>query len=392
MHQNYLLENLSNSERHETLKAFIVEKIQKAGGGIPFSEYMQYALYTPNLGYYMVHPDIFGEKEGKDFTTAPEISSLFGQTLANVCHAILKEIPHAVILELGAGTGKLAEDLLNALDKLGTLPEAYWIFDPSLNLREKQQERLAAHTTNKKTSLKWLEELPKKPFCGIVIANEVLDAMPAQRFQITDKECFELFVTYRDEVFQEEYRVTQDSAILRLAEHIRAQNSPEILKVRPYQSERLPELASFFKTLSHSLEKGAVLLIDYGFPRHEFYHPDRYMGTLMCHQQQRAHADPYHDVGLQDITTHVDFTDVAEKADEAGFSIAGYTQQAAFLMNAGILSLSSSSLSFLETKKALQLLTSPSEMGELFKVIALTKALDLYPFPGFEHFDKRRSL
>ena len=372
------------SQRHEALKAFIIEKIREAGGGIPFSEYMQHSLYTPELGYYMAHPNIFGATEEKDFVTAPEVSSLFGQTLANVCHAILKEMPHAVILELGAGSGKLAMDLLEALEKLGTLPEAYWIYDVSPALRDEQKERLNSQAI----PVKWLEKLPEQPFCGIVIANEVLDAMPAQKFQVGDKECFECFVTYRDGIFQEEYRPTQDLDIQQLGHYIREGNSPEILKARPYQSERLPELTSFFNTLSASLQQGAVLLIDYGFPRHEFYHPDRHMGTLMCHQRQRTHADPYHQVGLQDITTHVDFTDVAEKAFDAGFAVAGYTQQAAFLMNAGILLLAE----HIKTKTEIQLLTSPSEMGELFKVMALTKALNISPFPGFEHFDKRHSL
>lgn len=377
----------SEIQRHETLKAFIVEKITKTDG-IPFSEFMHDVLYTPQLGYYMVHPHIFGGTEENDFITAPELSPLFGQSIANICHTILKQMPDAIILELGAGSGKLAEDILVALEKLGTLPKAYWILDPSTGLREKQQERLKS----KFLPVEWLDDLPTKPFRGIIIANEVLDAMPAQRFQITDKECFEGFVTYRDNKFENEYRKTNDKYIEQLAHYIREQTGEETLKVRPYQSERSPHLKTFFESLSGSLEAGVALFMDYGFPRHEFYHPDRYMGTLMCHQRQKTHDDPYHQVGLQDITTHVDFTDVAEKATDAGFSVAGYTQQAAFLMNAGLLSLYKEQTASLQAKTAIDLLTSPSEMGELFKVMALTKNLDLFPFPGFEHFDKRRSL
>ncbi len=396
MQKNYYSEH----ERHETLKAFIREKIQQAGGDIPFVDYMQYALYTPELGYYMAHPHIFGGNEQKDFITAPEISPLFGQTLAQVCSAILEKISEGVILEFGAGTGKLAEDVLNVLDKQGKLPRAYWIVDPSPHLREIQRQRLDNHPAREKIELKWFDKLPDGPFAGIVIANEVLDALPAQRFQITDTHCFEAFVTYHEGGFQEEYQMSHDPAIEQLAQHIRAENSLEVLKVRPYQSERLPGLKTFFKTLSAALKQGVVLLMDYGFPRHEFYHPDRYMGTLMCHQQQRAHIDPYREVGLQDITTHVDFTDVAEQASDTGFDIAGYTQQAAFLMNAGLLSLctheniavGANNIRPFEAKTALHLLTSPSEMGELFKVMALTKAIDLFPFPGFEHFDKRHTL
>lgn len=373
--------------RHEMLKTLIAEKIVKKDG-IPFSEYMQDALYAPELGYYMAHPHIFGSTEDADFITAPEISPLFAQSLANVCQKILQQIPDAVILELGAGSGKLAEDLLHALDKLGVTPKAYWILDLSTGLRAKQQERLK----NQTIPIEWLDHLPKKPFKGIIIANEVLDAMPAQRFQVTGKESFELFVNYDDNHFQEEYRKTDDKEITQLAEYIRGQIPAEVLEIRPYQSERLPQLKSFFTSLSASLDTGVALFIDYGFPRHEFYHPDRYMGTLMCHQRQKTHPDPYHQVGLQDITTHVDFTDVAERAVDAGFSVAGYTQQAAFLMNAGLLSLYMKGDSSLQLKTALDLLTSPSEMGELFKVMALTKNIDIFPFPGFESFDKRQNL
>jgi SAM-dependent MidA family methyltransferase len=377
----------SEIHRHETLKAFIAEKMAKKGG-IPFYEYMHDALYTPDLGYYMAHPHIFGSTEEQDFITAPEVSALFGQSLANVCQKILKHIPNGVILELGAGSGKLAEDLLNALDKLGTTPKAYWILDPSTGLRAKQQDRLK----NQTIPIEWLDKLPETPFVGIIIANEVLDAMPAQRFQVTGKETFELFVTHDGDNFQEEYRSTNDSEITQLAEYIREQTPEALLEIRPYQSERLPQLKSFFNSLSASLDTGVALFIDYGFPRHEFYHPDRYMGTLMCHQRQKTHPDPYHQVGLQDITTHVDFTDVAERAIDAGFSVAGYTQQAAFLMNAGLLSLYSEYATSLQLKTAMDLLTSPSEMGELFKVMALTKNIDIFPFPGFESFDKRRHL
>ena len=379
--------HFSDNQRHETLKTFIIEKIAEKKG-ISFTEYMHDVLYTPELGYYMAHPNIFGSTEEKDFITAPELSSLFGESLANVCHAILKNMPDAVILELGAGSGKLAQDLLAALEKLGSSPKAYWILDPSTGLKTKQQERLKNHHI----PIEWLDKLPEKPFKGIVIANEVLDAFSAQRFQVTDKDCFELFVTYQDNKFQEEYRKNQDKDLLKLAEYIREQNPSDLLKIRPYESERLPQLTSFFESLWASLESGVALFIDYGFPRHEFYHPDRYMGTLMCHQRQKTHPDPYHQIGLEDITTHVDFTDVAEKAQEAGFSIAGYTQQAAFLMNAGILSLYMENPASLQLKTALDLLTSPSEMGELFKVMVLTKNCDIYPFPGFEFFDKRQSL
>lgn len=383
---------LSDSERSEQLKIIIAEKIQKAAGRISFTDYMESVLYTPTLGYYMVHPRIFGATEQTgDFITAPEISPLFGQTLAQACHKILKEMPEAVILELGAGSGKLALDLMQSLEALGTPPQAYWILDPSPILREKQQELL---NSNNIQCIKWLEKLPDTPFCGIIIANEVLDAMPVQRFKITPNECFETYVKYKNGIFQDDNIPTEEPAIQILAEKIRQQIPSDILQRRPYESERLPALTPFFQSLFSSLEQGAIFLIDYGFPQHEFYHPDRYMGTLMCHYQQRANIDPYQHLGLQDITAHVDFTDVAERAVNAGFALAGYTQQSAFLMNSGLLSLIQTNLEThsIHSKNAIHLLTSPSEMGELFKVMALTKELDIYPFPGFEQFDKRHTL
>ena len=206
--------HLSNNQRHETLKSFIVDKIREAGGEIPFSQYMEYALYTPELGYYMAHPHIFGGTQGKDFITAPEISALFGQSLANVCDVLLKNMPDAVILELGAGTGKLAEDLLDALEKRGTRPKAYWIVDPSPQLREQQKERLKKQSV----PIEWFDELPQQSFCGIVIGNEVLDAMPAQCFQVTDKSCFELFVKENNGQFEETYKMSSDPGVQDLAE------------------------------------------------------------------------------------------------------------------------------------------------------------------------------
>ena len=416
------------------LRDLIIQKIQETRS-IPFSEFMDMALYTPEKGYYMANPKIFGATESTgDFTTSPEISPLFGQTLAQACHKILKDMPNAIILELGAGSGKLAVDLIKTLEQLGTPPEAYWILDPSLMLREKQKEKLTKELNalknfpEWKNKLKWLDKLPEEPFCGIVIANEVLDAMPAQRFMVTENAYFETYVTYdaQKDIFEDNYELTDDPEIHRLAEYIRTNtmgakpdsceipltgahkgNAPTEIEVTEspvkvtensvkyihnyYQSERIPALKPFFHDLFASLEKGAVFLIDYGFPRHEFYHPDRSMGTLMCHYQQRVHSDPYVNIGLQDITAHVDFTDVAEKATEAGFHCAGYTQQAAFLMNAGLLSLISH-YPAAHVKTAMNLLTSPSEMGEIFKVMALTKNLECYPFPGFEQFDKRQSL
>lgn len=412
--------NLSDSakKRHDQLTEWLIKKIQLTGGSIPFSEYMEAVLYTPELGYYMASDRIFGatDLEG-DFTTAPEISSLFGQTLARVCHKILNKSDN-IILELGAGSGKLAVDILQALEKISVpntdsphlLPEAYWIVDPSPVLRKKQEKLLEKHLPHWKNKIHWFDSLEalknfsKKPFNGIVIANEVLDALPAQRFRVTSEHCFETYVQYnpsndsRDNssIFQDHFQITHNPDLLKFAEKIRSNGAFSIHSPNEtYDTEWIPTLPEFFNSLFNCLDNAAVLLIDYGFPEHEFYHPDRFMGTLMCHYRQQVHIDPYLYAGLQDITTHIDFTHVAECATQAGFSVKGYTQQAAFLMNAGLLNLPSSCISDSEQKslsRDIQLLTSPAEMGELFKVMALTKNMDIYPFPGFELFDKRHTL
>lgn len=428
--------NLSDSEkkRHDQLTTLLIKKIQQAGGSIPFSEYMEAVLYAPELGYYMASDRIFGATESVgDFTTAPEISSLYGQTLAQVCHKILSTFDNKtntiksgnIILELGAGTGKLALDILQALENISqqyndsshALPDAYWIVDPSPVLRKKQQTLLEKNLPHWNDKIQWFDSLEtlqnfsKKPFNGIIIANEVLDAMPAQRFRVTKDQCFETYVQYNNHndnrdnnsneihnsaFFQDYFVPSDNSTLLELAEKIRNNGAFSTLSPNEtYDSEWIPALPSFFQSLFNCLNTGAVLFMDYGFPEHEFYHPDRFMGTLMCHYRQQAHIDPYLYVGLQDITTHIDFTHVAECATQAGFSLGGYTQQAAFLMNAGLLNLIASTISDTERKlntRDIQLLTSPAEMGELFKVMALTKNSDLYPFPGFELFDKRHTL
>lgn len=400
------------------LEALLLEKIQQSGGSISFTEYMNTVLYQPQFGYYSAHPTIFGSTEQTgDFTTAPEISSLYGQTLANVFYRILKEIPDAIILELGAGTGKLAVDVLKALESMGVTPKAYWIVDPSETLRQKQQKTLQEALPHWFERLRWFEKLPETTFAGIIVANEVLDAMPAQRFKITSEGVFETYVTCTQDTqtsqdlhssltgpsgilshkgrcihFEEIDKPTDDPEIQKIRQMLLSQIPEETLRKQPYQSERLPALRSFFEQLYAVLEKGVILLADYGFPQHEFYHPDRFMGTLMCHYQQKAHTNPYIHLGKQDITTHVDFSDVAEKAMDAGFSLAGYTQQAAFLMNAGLLDFIQSGHLTLHQKTAIHLLTSPSEMGELFKIMALTKQFEQTPFSGFESFDKRHTL
>jgi len=371
----------------EALKHHLIKKLEKAGGSIPFTEYMQEVLYAPNFGYYTTNENLF--EKASDFTTAPELSPLFAQTLARVCSALLKDFSRGIIVELGAGSGKMALELIKAMDKLNTPPSAYWIVDPSPVLRKKQRTLIEKHLPDWLPKCRWFSELPKENFCGIILANEVLDAMPVQRFTIYDHEVFEVYTTFKSERFDDVLKPASDPDLQKLAGFIIQQGAD---LTRPYHSERNPGLSTLFQQLSTLLEKGAAFFLDYGFPQHEYYHPDRFMGTLMCHHQHQAHTDPYQHIGRQDITAHVDFSDAALQAEKAGFHIAGYTTQAAFLLNAGLAEIAGTLENPLVRRMLVQPLTSPAEMGELFKVLALTKSLDESAILGFELFDKRHRL
>lgn len=361
----------------------ICAKIQKEGG-IPFVEFMQLALYAPHLGYYTAGLQKFGA-EG-DFITAPELTPLFGKTLANQCYQVMGDLDTPSLFEFGAGSGHLCVDILLHLESLNALPKEYLILEVSGDLKARQQALIQAKIPHLASKVKWLSQWPTTPFQGVVIANEVLDAMPVHRFLRTEDGLLESFImTDSNGKLQEDFRPSQNQ---RLIDHAKVVLPDDIY---PYLSEANLFIDGWIQACHAMLDKGAVFIIDYGFPRHEYYHPERSRGTLMCHHQHRAHPDPLAYLGEQDITAHVDFTHVAEAAHEAGFHVAGFTNQASFLLGNGLLGLLESSESTVDRVQAVKKLVQPNEMGELFKVIALTKNIDT-PLNGFQWQDKRASL
>ncbi|MBU3658079.1 MAG: hypothetical protein FGM35_08670, partial [Rhodocyclaceae bacterium] len=317
----------------------IVAAIDQAGGWIPFPQYMEMALYAPGLGYYSGGARKFGG--AGDFVTAPEMTPLFGQTLARTIAPILVASA-PIVTEAGAGTGKLAGDLLEALEAMNQLPERYDILELSAELAERQRQHLQAMVPHLIDRIHWLSELPET-LSGAVIGNEVLDAMPVElvRWQRGAPEEVQRLVVSLESVEGGVRFVTTPSSIAtspaldgRVRDLANKYDWPD-----DYTTE-IPEASpAWVSTLAQRLTHGALLLIDYGFPRHEFYHPDRTGGTLMCHYRHRAHPDPYYWPGLQDITTHVDFTSIAEAGFDAGCEVAGYCTQAGWLIDAGLLEL-----------------------------------------------------
>lgn len=380
----------------QQLAQLIQQKIKNAGGWITFAEFMQMALCTPGLGYYAGGAQKFG-MEG-DFVTAPEISPLFARTIARQCAQLQANI-HAPsraavlkpaildfnILELGAGTGKLAVDLLLELEHLNALPAQYFILEVSAHLRQVQRE-----TCQKKLpkqlfdKIVWLETLPEK-FNGLILANEVLDAIPAHILHKTSDGWRERGVAFTTEFVW----LDNDLSQANLAEHL-----PQDLPVG-YITEVNPAASALVCSLAECLDSGAILLIDYGFSAREYYHPQRSQGTLMCHYQQLAHDNPLTLIGLQDITAHVDFTSIAMLCEAHGYCLAGYVNQAQFLINCGMLDIlaqhSPDSPQYMQLAAAAQKLLSPAEMGELFKVICLTKNI-VETLIGFKSGDKSHTL
>ncbi|STY27957.1 Uncharacterized ACR, COG1565 [Legionella wadsworthii] len=354
---------------------------------IPFVEFMQLALYAPGEGYYTSGLQKFG-KHG-DFITAPELTPLYGKSLANQCQQVLRALENPVLFEFGAGSGALCISILEHLEEIGTLPEAYYILEVSGNLQHRQRESINQRIPHLAHLVSWLDQLPETPFNGVVLANEVLDAMPVHRFMNTEKGILESYVNYNEQQqLIELFKPCHNKRLLDYIEHRLA------LQKKTYLSEVNLFIDGWISNIFQMLEKGVVFLIDYGFPRHEYYHPDRNQGTLMCHYQHQSHPNPLLHPGEQDITAHVDFTHVAEAGQQAGFHVAGYTNQASFLLANGLLSLLNSmdgELEQIRAKQAIKQLTHPSEMGELFKVIALSKDVDM-PLIGFALNDKRVSL
>ena len=376
---------------------FIRERIEAAGGWLPFDEFMELALYAPGLGYYSAGGVKIGR--GGDFTTAPEVSDLFSQCVARQVSEVLDRTGGSV-LELGAGTGRMAAAVLTTLASLGSLPEQYAILEVSADLRERQRARIEQLPVELRDRVTWLDALPPKPMRGVILANEVLDALPCQRIVIRDDDVRELGVSVEvargareagvSVAESHDFRFIGHEAPARaeIATAWRATRSGLPFELEPgYRTELCTRIEPWIAGLSDSLEQGLVLLFDYGLPRAHYYHPQRTDGTLRCHYKQRAHNDPLINVGVQDITAWVDFTRVAEGADSARLEVSGFATQAAFLLGLGIESLISDVRLASEARKLLM----PGEMGEAFKAMALTRGVDI-PLSGFSVQDLRHSL
>ncbi len=350
------------------LASLIRDDIREHHDWIPFARFMELALYAKDLGYYAGGSTKLG-KEG-DFTTAPEITPLFGETIARFAADSFGAEPLSV-LEFGAGTGRLARDVLQSLERQGVAVREYLIVELSTELRDRQREMLAGFA-----QVRWLS-VPPLAFSGLILANEVLDAMPVHLLVKQRNRWLERGVSVSGERF-----IFQDrEADPALAGQIVGENSlPE-----GYLTEVHPRQCGFMRMLADLLVsggRGLALLIDYGFPAREYYLAQRALGTLMCHYRHHAHTDPFYLPGLQDITAHVDFTAVALAAQEAGLTVAAYMSQAEFLIAAGLTELLAETSpeearDWLTQSQAIQKLTSPAEMGELFKVLLLSQAMDL---------------
>ena len=368
----------------------IVREIQQSGGSITFERYMAMALTLPGLGYYVSGNQKFGASG--DFVTAPEISSLFSACLAQQCIEVISQLASkesGCILEFGAGTGLMAADVLLEMENLGTLPHRYYILEVSADLRQRQQQTIKKKAGHLIDRVQWLDQLPEEGINGVVLANEVLDAMPVHRFYKQGDETGEYYVCWDKNQFVWQRGECSNQALKEKIAQLK-NNLPE-----EYNSEINLAALAWISSLSDALRSGVALIIDYGFTQREFYHAHRNQGTLMCHYRHRSHSNPFLYPGLQDITAHVDFTAIAEQAHEAGFSINGFTNQAFFLLGNGVekylQNMDSADPGYMKLSQQLKTLTMPGEMGELFKVIALGKDFE-HPLQGFSLKDDRAKL
>ena len=371
-------------EHSARVAARIRREIESGDGCIGFDRYMALALYAPGLGYYMSGARKLG-REG-DFVTAPEISELFGECLAQQVRQVL-DVAGRDILEVGAGSGALAAALLAELERLDALPSRYFMLELSPELRRRSRDTLAARLPHLMERIAWLNQLPPS-FSGCVLGNEVLDAMPVSIVCRAAGALHERGVALSGEHFAWKARP--------LSDELRARVDPSLFPTDDYCSEVQTHAQAFVRTLGQTLTRGVALFIDYGFPRREYYHPQRTSGTLRCHYRHHAHGDPFFLPGLQDITSHIDFTAIAEVGAAGGLELLGYTHQAQFLINCGITDRlgrtpPEDARTYLPLAAQVQQLTSPAEMGELFKVIALGKGIDT-ALCGFRSGDRRHAL
>ena len=378
--------------RHsQRLSQHIRDLIDDSGGSIGFEQYMAACLYEPGLGYYSAGSCKIGK--GGDFITAPEVSPLFSRCLARQCVEILGQLDKGFILELGAGTARMAADILLELERQDALPEAYRILEPSADLKQRQQALLHDRAPHLLERVVWLDSLPRQTFNGIIIANEVLDAMPVCRFGKDGADYYELRVSHAGRAFLWRQR----PATAALTEALR-QLEQRLKTPLPagYVSEFNPGLDDWLNAVQAPLAQGVILLIDYGHSGHEYYQPQYTAGRLLCHYRHHAHGDPFYYPGLQDISAPVDFTAVAEAAYRFDLSVSGYTTQMYFLLANGLQDFVAD-INKMDIKaqtaraQQLRMLTLPDEMGERFKVIALSKHYNR-PLCGFSLMDQRARL
>ncbi len=386
-----MLPALSAEEAHHSraLAALIGAQVAAAGGWLSFERFMELALYAPGLGYYSAGAEKLGR--GGDFVTAPEVSDLFSRCVARQCAAVLA-VTGGGILELGAGTGRMAAAVLSALDAAQALPDRYAILEVSADLAARQRAHLGALPPQLRERVVWLTRLPEPGFRGVMLANEVADALPCARFTCHGGAVRELGVARDEQGALHEALAAPGAALEQACAALFAQLPAPLPE--GYVSEVCLRVAPWIASLADALGAGALLLFDYGLPRRHYYHPQRTGGTLRCHFKQRVHDDPYLNVGVQDITAWVDFTRVAEAALSAGLSVSGFATQAAFLLATGLeeeVGAATSDVQRARLAGEARRLLMPEEMGEAFKVMALTRGRER-PLAGFALQDLRHLL
>lgn len=371
---------------HERLAA----EIERAGGWIGFDRYMEIALYEPGLGYYSAGAHKLGD--GGDFTTAPEISRLFGACVARQCAEIVSTLQNATILEIGAGSGRLAADVLSRMEELGCPPARYLVLEISADLRERQRRTILARAPRLAQRVEWLDEPPGIAFDGVVLANEVLDALPVTRFRWHRDRCEELGVSLDGGRLAGAARAAGAALAADCAVLAAAGGGWE----DGYVSEYCPRMSAWTAAVTRAHRTGLALWIDYGLPRRHYYLPERRDGTLIGHFRQRTIHDPLFAPGLADLSAWVDFTRLAEASAASGYALAGFTTQAYFLAGTG-LDAEMRHLGGEDASAAARLaaearrLVLPGEMGERFKVMAWMRGMDS-PLPGFRLRDLRHTL
>lgn len=365
-----------DARAHSSRLCELIAREIAAQGPMPFQRYMELALYAPGLGYYAAGAQKFGA--AGDFITAPELGSVFAETLAETLATTLRQFAAPVLMELGAGSGALAVDLLDALARRDALPARYLILERSADLRQRQRERIAVALPGLADRVDWLDQPPAQPFDGAIVGNEVVDALACARFVTGENAIDEIAVDWSDGRFVETpiaARPAVRAAFEQVAADLPAPLPPG------YTSELIPELAAWLAAVSAPLRRGLVLLADYGYGRPEFYRADRDAGTLICHYRQHAHADPYWYPGLNDLSASVDFTALAEAGARCGLDLVDYDNQSGFLIGAGIEKIYAH-LDTLDDRARLRItaqikqLMLPGEMGERFKVMLLGRGVD----------------